>query len=435
MENKQYVAALEVGSSKIVGAIAEKSSGIITVDHLEREDTKNCVRYGCVQNVENTKASISRMLMRLSQSCDGEIKKVFVGVSGRSLHSQVKEITRPLDASQAVTESIMRSVLDDARTTVVPNYELIDIEPRSFAVDNRIVEAPVGCVGSQLTAKINLLVAKSTLKLNLERALGSGTKAEYIVTPIAVGKNILTQQELSLGSMLVDMGAETTTVSIFKGGSLLYLSTLPLGSRNITLDISTGLNMLEEEAESIKKSLSNPLSTGAENVTINGVSSRDASQYVKARIGEIVANINAQIEYATLKPQDIKSIILIGGGSQMPGLAKYIEENLKIKTHMGEQLNTVNFSNHTYNRAEYIELCSILAEGASRLGDNGSCVERESYEVDRSAFDVEGDKVKAETKHEEKEKNGDKPVKKSKWQTWKTKAIEYLTSESEEDLS
>ena len=56
MEKTQYIVALEIGSSKIVGAIAEKTpTGHVNVSHLEEEPLSNCVRYGCVQNVENTK--------------------------------------------------------------------------------------------------------------------------------------------------------------------------------------------------------------------------------------------------------------------------------------------------------------------------------------------------------------------------------------------
>ena len=66
MEQNQYIVALEIGSSKIVGAIAEKSpSGLISVNQLAEERLSNCVRYGCVQNVENIKSSVNRIIHEL----------------------------------------------------------------------------------------------------------------------------------------------------------------------------------------------------------------------------------------------------------------------------------------------------------------------------------------------------------------------------------
>ena len=49
MVKTQYIAALEIGSSKIVGAIAEKSpSGYLEVRNLEVERLINSVRHGCI---------------------------------------------------------------------------------------------------------------------------------------------------------------------------------------------------------------------------------------------------------------------------------------------------------------------------------------------------------------------------------------------------
>ena len=63
MEKKQYIVALEIGSSKIVGAIAEKTkAGYLTVNYLQEEKHLNSVRYGIVQNVENIKSNIKNKI-------------------------------------------------------------------------------------------------------------------------------------------------------------------------------------------------------------------------------------------------------------------------------------------------------------------------------------------------------------------------------------
>ena len=85
MEKNQYIVALEIGSSKIVGAIAEKTpSGYLSVRHLQEEKHVNSVRYGIVQNVENIKTSINHILKNLEEKIDGRVTQVYMGVSGRS---------------------------------------------------------------------------------------------------------------------------------------------------------------------------------------------------------------------------------------------------------------------------------------------------------------------------------------------------------------
>ena len=60
----------------------------------------------------------------------------------------------------------------------------------------------------------------------------------FVVRQIAEGDMVITNEEKMLGCVLVDFGAETTGVSVYKSGHLQYFATLPLGSRNITLDIT-----------------------------------------------------------------------------------------------------------------------------------------------------------------------------------------------------
>lgn len=383
MEQNQYIVALEIGSSKIVGAIAEKSaSGLISVNHLAEERLSNCVRYGCVQNVENIKSSINRIIHELERSIDGRVTQVFVGISGRSLHSEMTEENRGLDSQKSITQETITSIIREAARKQVKSYETIDIVPCTYYVDKAETTEPVGQFGSSIKIKANLIVAKPQLKLNLDRVMSFGIKArDYIVTPLAVGREVLKDSEISLGVMLVDIGAETTTVSIYKGGALTYLMTLPMGGRNITRDIMNGANVLEETAEQVKKNINNPLDpNNVDIIDIEGVKSSDASNYIAARVGEIIANIKQQIEYAGMNDDDIRTVVLIGGTVAMPGLPQKVEEILKIKVRLGQYPQTLNITNHAINKPEYIQVFSLLARGADMMSRGETCVERHSYE-------------------------------------------------------
>lgn len=383
MEQNQYIVALEIGSSKIVGAIAEKSaSGLISVNHLAEERLSNCVRYGCVQNVENIKSSINRIIHELERSIDGRVTQVFVGISGRSLHSEMTEENRGLDSQKSITQETITSIIREAARKQVKSYETIDIVPCAYYVDKTETTEPVGQFGSSIKIKANLIVAKPQLKLNLDRVMSFGIKArDYIVTPLAVGREVLKDSEISLGVMLVDIGAETTTVSIYKGGALTYLMTLPMGGRNITRDIMNGANVLEETAEQVKKNINNPLDpNNVDIIDIEGVKSSDASNYIAARVGEIIANIKQQIEYAGMNDDDIRTVVLIGGTVAMPGLPQKVEEILKIKVRLGQYPQTLNITNHAINKPEYIQVFSLLARGADMMPRGETCVERHSYE-------------------------------------------------------
>ena len=89
MDNKQYVVALEISSSKIVGVIGEpNANGGVDVLDIEAERSLNCVRWGCIQNVEEAKVHINRVISRLeSRISPKKITGGYVGINGRTVHN------------------------------------------------------------------------------------------------------------------------------------------------------------------------------------------------------------------------------------------------------------------------------------------------------------------------------------------------------------
>ena len=435
MEKNQYIVALEIGSSKIVGAIAEKTSaGYLSVKHLQEERHLNSVRYGIVQNVENIKSSVNRILKNLEGMVDGRITQVYMGVSGRSLHSIVSEVNRSVGTTEPITKELIDRIIHDATSTPIRNHDTVDIVPRAYYVDKVATPNPVGQFGSSIKIKVNLIVAKPSLKLNLNRVMSFGIPVkDYIVTPLAVAEQVLSESDRELGCMLVDMGAETTTVTIYKNKALIYLSTLPLGGRNLTRDVMSGLSVLEETAENVKKNINNPLDPGnVSNVVIEGVNARDAANYISARTGEIIANINQQLADAGISSSDIQSIVLIGGSAHLGGLQQKMEDTIKIKVRKGQNPMGLNILNPDINRMEYIEVFSLLAKAAEMIEDGETCIELNKY-ADGPTFEGPQRPVGSDSEPEYErpvKKQASRPSKPSRWEKIR-KQLSNLMSEDE----
>ena len=435
MEKNQYIVALEIGSSKIVGAIAEKTSaGYLSVKHLQEERHLNSVRYGIVQNVENIKSSINRILKNLEGMVDGRITQVYMGVSGRSLHSIVSEVNRSVGSTEPITKELIDRIIHEATSTPIRNHDTIDIVPRTFYVDKVETINPVGQFGSSIKIRVNLIVAKPSLKLNLNRLMTFGIPVkDYIVTPLAVAEQILGESDRELGCMLVDMGAETTTVAIYRNKALIYLNTLPLGGRNLTRDVMTGLNVLEETAENVKKNINNPLDpNNVSNVVIEGLNAPEAANYISARTGEIIANINQQLANAGVSSDQIQSIVLIGGGAHLGGLQQKLAETIKIRVRMGQNPPALNILNPEINRMEYIEVFSLLAKAADMIEEGETCIELNKY--DDPTFDNPALRQYVPQENEVKNEpvKTKKPEKKNRWKKW-TDKLSSLMSEDDND--
>ena len=384
--------------------------------------------------MENIKSSINRILKNLEGMVDGRVTQVYMGVSGRSLHSSLSEVNRSVGSTESITRELIDRIIHEATSTPIRNHDTVDIVPRAYYVDKVETTNPVGQFGSSIKILVNLIVAKPALKLNLNRVMTFGVPAkDYIVTPLAVAEQILSDSDRELGCMLVDMGAETTTVSIYKNGALIFLNTLPLGGRNITRDVMA-LNVLEETAENVKKNINNPLDpSNVSDMRIENVSAREASNYIAARTGEIIANINQQLADAGISADAIQSIVLIGGGAHLSGLQQKLEETIKVKVRMGQNPPSLNILNGEINRMEYIEVFSLLAKAADLIPYGETCVELNKYE-DGPTFEGslprQAEPVKSKV---EKPKDKDKPKKQKGWGKWADKLKSLMSEDDDND--
>ena len=320
---------------------------------------------------------------------------------------------------------MIAAIIRDASRNPIKNYETIAVVPRTYLVDKNVTADPVGGYGSSIKIKANLIVAKPTIKQNLTRVMSFGINVkDYIVTPLAVGEYVLTDSE-RLGCMLVDLGAETTTVSIYKDGSLAYLSTLPLGGRNITRDISNGLSVLEDTAERVKKNINKQL-------MISGHIRVDVPCRFTVGISTEPENMtNAAERLLGLTTDDIRTIVLIGGGSQLQGMAKKLEETTKLSVRMGHYPQSLNILNHSFNRTEYIEAFCLLAKAAADIQPGDSCITRRNYDA---GFEVEPKRpVTPEPEREQPAKEPKKPKKAGFWERLKGKAADMFSEDDTDD--
>lgn len=368
MEQK-YIVAIEIGSSKIKGAVGSTDeTGALTVIAVEEEKLVDCVRYGCIQNVEEVSNRVLRIVRSLEENSSispRKIKGVYVGMGGRSLSASSREVQRQLPDELEITERIITQIKDEARSANMSDKDVVDVLPRSFTIDNQPATNPVGIFGQQINANLNLLTCKPQIRRNLNRVICERLQLAingYIVRPIALADLVLSDDEKRLGCMLVDFGAETTTVSIYKDGALHYLETIPLGSRNITRDI-TSINHLEEKAEELKKAVgcANPQEQGGKKNAVDGIDVVEINNYVQARAGEIVANIIEQIKYADYKPTDLPAgIIVVGGGAKLKGFNSLLEAQSSLKVRSGAPLGLIRITDNRIQPSDSVDVISIL---------------------------------------------------------------------------
>ncbi|MCC8037431.1 MAG: rod shape-determining protein [Bacteroidales bacterium] len=390
MEQQKYIVAIEIGSSKIKGAIGafDSAKNILSVLAVEEEsltgdDLGDSVRYGVIQNIDKVSNALNRIRRKLENSpsvAPRKIRSVYAAVGGRSLVSTPCEVTRQFNDDTEVTEMVFDQLRREARQTPMPDREIVDVTTRECLINNMNYSHPVGVIARNIKATFNLLSAKTPLRRNLARVISDRIGLDingYIVRPLAEANLVLTDEEKRLGTMMVDFGAETISVVIYKNGAVQYLSTLPIGSRNITRDLMT-LNYTEERADDIKKLAGNadyqdPSRRGPR--TPDGLDYTEINNHVAARSGEIIANIQAQIEYADLKPSDIPcGIVIVGGGAKLKGFCNLLGSQTGVKVRIGSPSGLIRIEDARIQPNDAVDVISILAEAAK--GMTVECMDR-----------------------------------------------------------
>ena len=188
--------------------------------------------------------------------------------------------------------------------------------------------------------------------------------------------SVLTEAEKRAGCVLVDLGAETTTVSVYYRDKLRNIAVLPLGSSNITKDLES-LQMDEANAEAMKLKYSSAM-TNEEDIDLNAtlpigdgrtVSSRLFIEVVEARILEIVENVKYLIPNE-LTDKLLGGIVLTGGGSNMKNIEKLFREVFGMdKVDKDQKILVFDLGGGTFD-VSVLELGDGVFEVLSTAGDN-----------------------------------------------------------------
>ena len=254
MAAKEFIVAIELGSSKITGIAGRKSmDGSLQVLAVVKENATSCIRKGVVYNIDKTSACLTNIIKKLKTLLKSEISQVYVGVGGQSIRTIQNVCVKTFPDDTIISQEIINELMDNNRCTQYHDLEILDAAVQEFRVGTLYQTDPVGIQCDKIECNfLNIVYRKAfyrSLNKCFERAKIS--IAEMYIAPIALAHSILTEAEMRGGCLLVDLGADTTTVSVYYKNILRHLAVIPLGGNNITKDIAS-LQMEESEAEEMK---------------------------------------------------------------------------------------------------------------------------------------------------------------------------------------
>ena len=350
---KEFIVAIELGSSKMTGIAGQKNlDGSINVLAVVKEDSSSFIRKGVVYNIDKTAQCLTSIIKKLENQLKTEITQVYVGVGGQSIRSVRNVIAKDLPADTIVTQDMIIDLMDSNRNMKYPDQEILDAAVQEYKVDSQYQLDPVGIQATHLEGNFLNILERKAFYRNLNKCFETAgiNVAEMYLAPLALADSVLTEAEKRSGCALVDLGADTTTVSVYSKNILRHLAVIPLGGNNITKDLAT-LQIEESDAEKMKLKYASAFTDNNEidnnlKYSIDAerqVESRKFIEIVEGRLEEIIENVWYQIP-SEYYDKLLGGIILTGGGSNM----KDIEKAFMNHTHV-DKIRIAKFVTHTIN--------------------------------------------------------------------------------------
>ena len=346
------IAAVDIGTTKILCVVGEMdvSDEIYLIGHgLAPADG---LRRGVVVDMDKTVKAINQAVENAQMVSGVEIDRVTVGIAGehiRSINSHGVIVVGRSDSE--ITAADVKRALDAARTVAIPvDREIIHVVPQSYSVDDQTgIQDPVGMTGVRLEVEAHIVTASVTSARNIYRTLERcHLGVDHIVLePLALSHVLLSDHDLDAGCLLLDIGGDITSVSVFFDGAIRHASAISLGGRNVTNDVAIGLRTSVSQAEDLKTahgaaltSLVDPTDM-IELPVIGARTSKEVSRNVLAsiiepRMEEVFSLAAREIRTVVTPDRLAAGVVLTGGGAALPGVVELAEQIFDTPARVGE---------------------------------------------------------------------------------------------------
>lgn len=370
MGNTNYITAIELSSSKISGTVGIETYAGIKILATASTPVKGFIPKGVVRNVDETSNAINYIINTLESSLDNvAIKRAYISFAGLTVHSIKSKVTRSFNSYTKITHDIINEMaLENDNTFQAPEgYTRVQVVNQEYKLDGKTDNNPIGAPTLQIEGNyLNIVINEQYLKqLNDSFSQADIEIADSFSAARMDADILLSKDARRNGCALVNIGADTTTLAIYNNDILRKLIVIPLGSRNITMDLcSKQISFDEAEEIKITRGYKSPLNDQLpiDSDTINSI--------INARMCEILQNAKYQIEESG---ERIGHIIFTGGGSKLKNLNLLLKEYLP--NYRSDIISEPQFSLESSNGVNLHGIFTTALYGLLKQGKENCCEE------------------------------------------------------------
>lgn len=326
---------IDFGTSKITTTLASGE-----IDNLEILDFSSVstsgLKKGSIINIIDTSKAVEQSVNDLRTRNNIKIKDVFVSFSGESISSTNSMGVSTIRDKQ-VSYRDMQSAWNTSISMSVPkDKELIDVITSQFIIDGQsgIID-PRGMSGGRLEVSTHLIYcsinAVNNLKLCVEKINKLKIK-KFFYNQLGSAESILSNNQKELGVCLIDLGAGTTDITVYKKGTIIFSKVLPYAGDFITESVALSLKIPSFHAEEIKMKYGSAIADdiqdevlklkGLDNHNEIEISKKALCEIIEHNLSIIIRNCMSTIEQNGLQDSVATGFVLSGGTANLENIVK-----------------------------------------------------------------------------------------------------------------
>ena len=334
---KKIYTAIDIGSDTIKFVVGEYFKNKLNILATYEQKAKG-IRKGLIVDPNLAINAIKDGIKEINNNLGIDIKKVIVGVPSYNAKFMIVTSEIEITGDAITTDDVNNLIKASVYSKVEQDYELITVLPLTFLIDGEKETKVVGKTGNKLEIKgIMISAPKKNVYSVLSVMEGAGLEVVDI-TVSALGDYYEVRNDnldKNIGA-IINLGHETTNVSVFSRGKLMNTETIQLGGINVDKDLAYMFNINVFDAREIKEKFASShkrfialndvyevKNTAGEVIKLNQI---EVTEIVMDRLAELLRLAQKQI--LLLTKQNISYIVITGGLTEIRAFKNLVYEIL-----------------------------------------------------------------------------------------------------------
>ncbi len=374
---QKIMASLDIGSHKIACIIAvQGDDGSMRSLGFAQKASQGITR-GVIVDMNSAEEAIRSAVSAAEKTANMTIQDISVAVNAVGTEIEILEKSITV-TGKVINKKDIERLINEVKNTARPDMSLIHAIPVHYILDENPPSLdPIGLVGEKLTIKIALVYAKHNALTNIVNLVKKChlNCQNLVLSSYAAALGVMVEQELQMGSLLIDFGGGTTNIVVIRHGTPIFHKTINLGSANITKDIALGLSTPLDHAERLKTRFGSLLDEFGDtrdlevlrigedgNTSPHRITRHFLNQILVPRVDEICDMVNNACVSAGFPIQTMQNIVITGGGAECSGLCDYLQALWGRPVRIGYN-NSIKNLPDTANGPKFACLAGVLRYG------------------------------------------------------------------------